>query len=1037
MSISKISVKRPHATLMVMLIILLFGVISLTNIPMDLMPSMEAPVSLVMVNYPDASPEDVLEKVTKPIEQQIGSVSNIKNVQSTSREGSAIIFMEFNYGTDMDEAIEDVRNRIDMVEGSLPNGTSSPTVIKMDMNSMPIITLNFSSDTLDLADLYNTVDDKIVDLIEPIEGVASLNLSGGLEEVVKITVNQETLLKYGLTLNQISSALQSENVSTSNGTVDKGSKELIVRTVGKLESVDDIKALPIKISDHTVAPLGTIASVEHTYQDQNSISRLNGDTCITLSITKQSDANTVSVSRNVIDAIDSIEKQYPEVNIHISSNSADDIMSSLKGVAQNLILGALLAVFILFLFLQNFSSTAIIALAVPSSILTTFALMKAGDLTLNMLSLGGLTLGTGMLLDNSIVVLENVYRLRENGYSKSEASVHGARTITSAIVASTLTTLAVFLPIVFFTEGMISMMFKDFVYTIAFSLIASLVVALTVIPMLASKYLGKDTIIDSSPHEAGYVKKAKGIHKIMNAIAMGYEKISVIYTKALDYCLNRRKRFIVLAIILFIVSLNLLKVIGFSLFTSTDESSFTVNISTPYGTSLEEQNEIILPIEEYILNLPELENCSVQVSGGGGFFGSSSNSSSITVNLISRLDRERSTSDIVNAVRQKFSNLAGVEMTVSASAQMRGFSGSDVSIGIKGFDVDTLRDISSDIQHELKKISGLRNIDSDVEDGDPEVRIKLNKTQAAHYGVSSAQISQAIQSALNGTTATTLTLGGNEVDVDISLPESTQKSVENIKQIMIQTSTGRNIPIAQVASFEYSNSPVELSRDNQETTVTVTASLNGIPIQQANEEVNKVLNAYQIPEGYSFDIGGQQRSMNESFSSLGIALLIAILLVYMILVAQFESFSQPFIIMMSIPFAFTGSFLGLFIVGKALSVTAFIGLIMLAGIVVNNGIVLVDTVNQKRQDDLPLREALMLTGQQRLRPILMTTLTTILAMLPMSIGLGEAGEMMAPVGICVMFGLLVSSLITLILIPILYFAFENRKEQKKLIKAEN
>ncbi|MCG8484655.1 MAG: efflux RND transporter permease subunit [Clostridia bacterium] len=1028
MNISGFSVKRPVTTLMFMLIVILLGVVSFTMIPLDLYPSMEVPVALVIVQYPNTAPEEIETLITKPIEQQLATVENLKALTSISSEGSSLVVAEFEYGTDMNFASLEMREKVAILSDYLPDNSSDPMVFKINPQMLPIMEIQFSSE-MPLSELHTLIDKEIDSKLERISGVASADIFGGLEEEIAITIDQEKLTGYQLSLSQISSTLSSENINLPSGNVDKGSKEMLVRTIGEFQSIDEIKNIPIMIPTGELIVLSDIAYIEEGFKEQDALSRVNGVPSIGVILTKQSTANTVTTADRVLSTLDDIQQEYPDLEVSIGYNQADFINRAVSNVSRTAMIGGLLAIVVLFLFLYSMRSTLIIAIAIPVSVIATFALMYFNDITLNIISLGGLALGVGMLVDNSIVVLENIYRLQEDGVPSLDAAINGSKEVTAAIFASTMTTVAVFLPVVF-VKGFTAILFKELSFTVTFSLLASFGVAITVVPMLCSKFLSVRQTPEIINEEAKKSKFSR-IKSKLNFMEKFIHMISSKYVFLLEKSLVRRKRTIAIAVVLFVVSLGLLGVIGGELFPQADEGSLTIDITTPYGTSLADTDEIIMDIESYIATIDEVKTYTVSI-GASSFFsmGANENTSTIRVELVKQEERKRTTSDIATEIRNELSTLSGAEYALTESSQSSGGGGAaPIEIKIQGDDLTTLREISEDIITMVASVEGTTEIDTDVEEGNPEIRVFLDRQKSSYFGITAYQLAKTLESSLTGTAATTYKVDGDEIDISISLSSTAQESIEGMKQILVQSPTGQYVPVGQIAKFEYGNSPSQIQRENQVRTITISSKLYGRDLGSVSREISEKLSEYTMPFGYSYEMGGQQKDMQEAFADLSLALLLSILLVYMILASQFESLLQPFIIMMSVPFALTGAFLGLFFTGKPLSLPAFIGLIVLAGIVVNNAIVLIDFINQQRKSGVERKSAIINAGKTRLRPILMTTLTTVLGLTPLALGIGEGSEIQAPMGVSVIGGLSFSTLVTLILIPVLYSLLDDVKRK--------
>ncbi|HHY91614.1 MAG TPA: efflux RND transporter permease subunit, partial [Clostridiales bacterium] len=777
-----------------------------------------------------------------------------------------------------------------------------------------IVLLGISSD-MESGKLQTFIEDEIVSRFERIDGVASVNLYGGDEKEVKVQIDQEKLAGYGLSLEGIKNILKAENLNLPGGTVKKGDKELLTRSMGEFQSIEDIKDIPITLKSGEIIKLSDIAEVTYGYKDRESLFRVDGENALGLGIQKQSVANTVKVSKEVMKEVAAIEKEYPELKVIVGMDQAEYINKSIQNVAQNAIVGGILAVIILYLFLRNIRSTFIIGIAIPVSIVTTFALMYFGGLTLNLLSLGGLALGVGMLVDNSIVVLENIYRLREEGYSRKEAAVEGAKGVGMAVFASTMTTIAVFLPIVF-VGGLISILFKELSFTVTFSLLASLVVSLTVVPMLASKLL-----------EAGEVKQRKRIGfslgKVLDLFSVAITGVSKLYERIVRYTIHHRKITVLGAIVLLIVSFGLMGIVGAEFFPKEDEGSFTVSIELPYGTSLEESDKIVSEVENIIENIPETETIITTIGAQYSMMGGSSNSSSLMVKLVDAETRSRTTEEVVSEVRKEIENIAGAQITVTESSSMMGGGGTGssaaIQLEIKGDDIEMLKTIGEDVQEIFKSIPGTAEVELNMEEGDPEARVKIDRKKASFYGITAYQLANVLNASIDGLKATTYKVDGDEIDVNLMLSDHVKESVENMKQILIPSPTGQMVPIGQIAEIEYGNSPSQIFRNNQVRTVQVSSQLVGRDLRSVTEDIQNRLETYSMPSGYTYNFTGQQQDMEEAFKSLGLALILSIALIYMILASQFESLVHPLTVMFSVPFALSGGLLGLFLTGRALS----------------------------------------------------------------------------------------------------------------------
>ena len=1025
--LSNTAIKRPIATAMILLMIVVIGVFSFINIPQDLFPSIEFPVAVVITSYSNAGPEEVENLITKPLEGVLASVENLDQLVSITMQGQSIIVIQFHMDTDMNFATLNMRERIALVSSYLPSSAGDPMVIKMDMNSMPVVQVYVSGD-MPVTQLFNEVENNFLTYFERIKGVATVSVTGGVSEEITLAVNPEKMAGYGLTLSQIAQMLAAENINLPSGNVTRGSTEVIVRTMGEFKSIDDIKNLPIPLRDRSIVRLDEIATITQHYKDPDSITRMNGNNAIGLMITKQSDANTVDVSNRVRGVVDSLGEQFPEFQFRVGMDQAEYIKRSLSSVARAAIIGGILAIFVVFMFLRNFRTTLVIAISIPVSLLATFALMSFRGMTLNLITMAALALSVGILIDTSIIVLENIFRTRQFVDDPQEAARKGTREVFVAVIAACLTTVVVFLPIAM-ASGLASLMFSDFSFTMVIALLVSLVVSLTAVPMLCSKLLTRGVSMNYLRF-GSYRYKFRLIPKFTVFI----EFLTRSYETIIRASLKKRKRVIISCTLIFFISIGLVGVVGTELLPSTDESSFSINVDLPYGTSLADKNAYITEIEEYVMTIPEIRHCTLRAGSGGGMFSLNDSSASIRVSLVPLGERARGTEDVVNEVKEKLSLKTGADISVAASSTMSMMLGSvDMAVYIKGSDLKTLERVANEIRDKVAALPEVKEASVDITEGNPEVSVLIDRNVASYYGITAAQLANGLSSALSGTTATKLKIAGEEIDVKLSLPDSYSHSIDNMKQIMITGATGLSVPVGQIAELKFNNAPNLINRMDQQRYITLNISINSQDLGSAAAKIDSIVDSYPFPEGYYYETAGMQEEMLDAFGSLFQALLIAIALVYLVLAAQFESLVQPFIVATAIPFAMSGAFLALFITGTKLSLTSFLGLIMLVGIVINSSILLVTFITQYR-NSLGRDEAIVQAGKIRLRPILMMTFTTCAAMTPIAIGIGEGSELLAPMGIAIIGGLIASTLITLIFVPVLYSVIDDGKEKRALKK---
>ncbi|MBN2287414.1 MAG: efflux RND transporter permease subunit [Tissierellales bacterium] len=1010
---SKFSVNRPVTITMIVLIIVLIGTVSLTKLPIDLLPSIEYPVAVVLTNYSGVGPEEMENLITRPLEDVLTTVENIDSIQSISREGMSLVILQFNFGTNMEFAALEMREKIDMVKGFLPDGADDPTVFKFDPNAIPIMYMTIESEG-DLFTTQNLAEDIVKARLERIDGVASVDVGGGYSREIEVQLIESSIEGYGITLDYISQILAGDNLNLPGGEVYKGDKALNVRTLGEFTSLEEIRNTNIPLPRGGIIRLTDVADVNLINTDRQSIAKYNGEDTLEISIMKQSGVNTVTVSNSIKKQIESLEREYPNISMKIVFDQADFINRAIGQMIRSALAGGVLAVIILLLFLKNIRSTLIISLTIPISVIATFILMYFTNVTMNMMTLGGLALGIGMLVDNSIVVLENIFRHRTEGMNIREASILGANEVGMAVTASTLTTIAVFLPIVF-VQGITSTIFRELAMTVTFALLGSLAIALTMIPMLSSKLLSIKSIkFDVAAEEEGK-STDKGL----------LNKLRIQYRKILNVSLNHRRLVFFLGIVVFAVSVLSLTMVGSSFFPGTDEGQLDISISLPTGAELKETEEIASEIEKILQDIPAVDYVFSSIGSGGGFGGmsaSSANRASLTVMLKDLTERDKTTFEMADEIRTLTKDIPGAEIGVTSASRMMatGFGGGGISVSIRGDDIEILERLSLDIKEIIEQVEGTREVTSSLEEGIPEVQIRVDKDKAAQYGLTSYGVANNVRNTLLGKTATRFKFEGEEINVVIKGDAQYSESLSNLGLIPLSIPSGGTVQLSQVADIVQDLGPVTIQRQDQARVVTVSSETFGRDVQSVTDDINTRLADYQLPQGYIISYGGESELIEDAFNDLLLVLILAIVLVYMILAAQFESLVQPLAIMFTVPLALSGGFLGLFITGVDLSVPAIIGFIVLVGIVVNNAIVLVDYINKRRSFGEDRREAILNAGPIRLRPILMTAMTTIIGLLPLSLGIGEGSELQMPMAVVVIGGLLLSTILTLVYVPVVY-----------------
>jgi HAE1 family hydrophobic/amphiphilic exporter-1 len=997
--------------------LILIGLISFQNLGLDLLPDLSFPMSAIIVSYSGVAPQEIENMITIPLEEAVATIRGVKNINSYSREGSSVILMEFNWGTDMDVSALNIREKIDQVKGFLPDDASDPIVIKFDPSLMPILVLGMDSEEKDLQKLQEYAEDIIKPRLERLEEVASVSINGGLDREILVSIDNEKLRSNQLSFSQVTAALAGENVNLPAGTLKEGTINFLIRTLGRFESIQDIEEILIYNIRGNKIYLGDIAKVEDTFKERNSITYVNGKPGIMMSLQKESGKNTVTVAKRIFKELKNIQKLLPDdISITPVFDSSDFIKKTISQVGWVALYGAVLAILVLLFFLGNLSSTLIISFAIPISLIFTFTLLYFSDLTINMMTLGGLALGIGMMVDNSIVVLENIFRYRELGTDIKKSACLGASEVGTAISASTFTTIAVFLPIVY-VQGIASELFRPMGYTITFSLLTSLLVALTLVPMLSSKILrfkvkdnsqsvSKENVVKNSLRQGG---------RIFNFMR---EEYGILIT----WSLRHRGIVFILAVIIFVGSIMLVPFVGTEFIPSSDQGQFNINITLPTGTNLETTREVVSEVEKIVSEIPEIKSILTTAgegSGGMGFSTEGGNSGTIMVNLVDQNKRERNMVQIISELRQKIGTYPDAQIKFSE----QGFSfssGSDLEVKISGDSLDELENIANRILILLAEVEGVYDLKSSVEDVRPELHVNIDREKANLYGLTTAQIASTVHDALLGRVASIYQEKGKQIAIRIRLEEEDRNSIEEVENILISSSTGLQISLKEIAEVTVDSGPKGIDRKNQQRVVNVSANISdrflGKVIQDAQQQLDKLV----LSEDYRYEFVGENREMQESFMELALALVLSILLVYMIIAAQFESLLMPLAVMFSVPFSLIGVILALLLTDKSLNVLSFIGIIMLVGIVVNNSIVLIDYINKLRQRGMERKEAIILGGKTRLRPILMTMFTTVLALVPMALGVGEGAELRAPMAITIIGGLTSSTFLSLIIVPIFY-----------------
>lgn len=1024
MRIVNLAVKRPVTMIIVVAVVIITGFFTLSRMAVELYPEMKLPIAAVITSYPGAGPEEVEAQVTKTLENSLGTVSGIKEIISESTPGSSLVLISFNWGTNMDSAVIDIREKTGMIEKFLPSEADKPMVLKMDPTMMPIVQMGLSAGKdISPAQLQSIAEDVIEPRLARIPEVASVVVTGGLEREIKVEVDPVKLENYGLTLSQVNQMLQAENFNMSSGKVDQGTREYYVRNLQQFESVDDISQVAILTPTGATVYLGDIAAISDGFKEDTQKTRLDGDYAVGVHCLKQSDANTVKACDAIKHEMAQIEKDLGmDLNVKIVLDQSQYIKESLNTTTRMIFEGALLAMLVLFLFLRNFRSTLIIFTAIPLSIVATFILMFFNNDTLNLITLGGLALGIGRMVDDSIVVFENIYRHRSLGLSPVDAALTGASEVGQAVIASTLTIIAVFLPIVF-VEGLASILFKPLAITVSFAIFCSLLVALTVVPLMSSRMLTDKSMRRRTASE-GRVAAA--------TVRFGdwIDNLGEHYQRLLQGCLNHRSRVVIVVTVLMVLSLAAIPLVGAEFLPTMDSGEISVAIETDKGSHLEDTEAVVQTIEKQLKKISEVETCFSSVGSSSNMFmsagGTQTDRASLYIKLVPRGEREQNVDEVAERIRTGVAEIPGAKINVSAMDMATAFSsGGPINVQVRGDDLQVLRELSAQVADIVRSVPGTREVTSSLQNGNPEVRIRIDRQRAATFGMTPMQVAGEIKNAMQGTVATRYRLEGDEIDVRVRYVPQGHQDLDYLTNLTLFSPRGSLVRLSQVADFELAPGPVQISRIDQVRQAQVNGYLLNRDLRSVMKDIQAQVASLKLPAGYSVEYGGEDKEMMESFGSLAVALLLAILLVYAVMAVQYESFFNPFVIMFSIPTALIGVVFGLLLTGRSFSVPAFIGLIMLVGIVVANAIVLVDYLKQLRERGMERDAAILEAGRVRLRPILMTALATILAMLPLGLGLGEGAESMAPLATVVIGGLLVSTVITLVLVPVIYSLFDD------------
>lgn len=1067
MKIVDIAIKRPVTIWMFVFAVMLFGLVSLSRLTVNLLPELSYPTLTIRTDYIGAAPAEVEQLVSKPIEETIGTVKNVRQVKSISRPGQSDVLLEFEWGTDMDMASLNVREKLDILQ--LPLDVKKPVLLRFNPSLDPIIRLALIPKVADadLKAVRNYAFFEVKRQLESVSGVASVQLGGGLEQEIHVELDQHKLAHHQLTTLHIIDRLRNENVNLSGGRIKDQSQDYLVRTLNQFKDVEDIKNIIIKHNDHHIIRLYDVATVTDSYKERDSITQANAKETIEIAIYKEGDANSVAVANRIKHYLGYLNKELPSnLKLEWLYNQADFIESSVSEVKSAAVIGGLLAMAVLFLFLKNRWTTFIISLSIPVSVVATFNFMYGNQISLNIMSLGGIALAIGLLVDSAIVVLENIARHKEQGKDAKLAAAQGTKEVATAVIASTLTTVAVFFPLAF-VEGIAGQLFSDQAMAITFALLASMIVAVTLIPMLASREqnnnkVAVDEAVIPQPKNKPTTKLGKTayylswplkqlmllviywlpltvisvVRSILTVLTkvfsllfkpLGkgfdfiYGSLVNVYNKYLVSALNHPVKVISAILLLALSSLPLVNKLGADLLPPMSQGEFYIDVVMPTGTKLEQTQQQITLLASQADKLDTVAR-TYSVIGTGSLMSASSaqngdNWGRINVVMVNGTSREDE-QQVVEQLRQIAANIPGLDEKVE-KPQLLTFK-APIQVVLASYNLTQLKQVSDKLVDAFANTTNLVDINPSLKTGHPEVKLHFNHQKLAQLQLTASQVSDIVATHIGGKVASKLTLGDKKVDILVRSQESARNSVNDLRQLIVNPLSDNPITLDAVANIEISEGPSEINRLQQQRVALIDINVSGTSLKSAVEQVNTILAQQTLPFDMDVEVLGQNQDMKVSFDSLILALTLAVIMVYIVMASQFESLIHPFIILFTVPLAGAGSIFGLYLTGSNLTVVVFIGLIMLAGIVVNNAIVLIDRINQLSRQGVDGFNAVKQAAESRLRPIIMTTLTTTLGLLPLALGLGDGAELRSPMALTVIFGLVFSTLLTLFFIPCAY-----------------
>ena len=1020
-ALSKIAVERPITLLMTTLIFVGFGIYGLQNLRLNLYPDVSFPTITVYTSYEGVAPEDIETLVTRPIEESVGSISGIRRIRSLSSQGASVVKLNFNWGTDLYEAENDVRKQLGFVERSIPDDAQSPLVFSYDPNQEPIVVLTLTSNARSPRDLRTYANQILEQRIERVNGIASVETSGGLERQINVTIDNEKMRLYDITIAEIAAKLAQENIQVPAGQLSEGNTIYSLRTIGEFKNIDQIRNTIITVREGQALLLKDIALVNDGIAQPIGNVHIDGEDGVILNVYRQSDANVVSAATDVIESLDDIKRSLPkDVQIKVLTNKAEFIQQSIQNLLLTGIQAVILVVLILLAFLRSGRSALIIAISIPVSIITTFMVMDFADLSLNIISLSGLTLAVGMVVDDAVVVLENIFRFREDGADRKTASIMGAREVAVPVVVSTLTTLVVFLPILF-VPGIAGFLFRDLALTISFSLSVSSLVALTLIPMMTSLFFREEKT------------NFEATNKLAVILSNLLEKLEDRYRFLLNRLIQHSGMVVFAALFLFGATLPIFYQLGGEFFPRVDENAFTLEVQREPGVNLFELERSIRQVESIIQQqVPEARLVVADYGDKEGVEGADNPGGyrgTIRVELVGQKERKRGQFEITQSLLGSLEQVPGVQIKELIIDPLSPDGENGLMVQIFGYDPELKKELTEGVKERLSSIEGVVNLFSSSDQGRPELRLIMDRERISRVGMNTNQVASAVSDAVKGNVATSFVDQGVEFEVLVELDPKDKSETLDLSNIQIQTPAAGWMPLKNLARLERYTGPTNVMRINQERVTEITAELAGTDLKAASDQARLLLDQVDWPDGYRYELAGTAEEQAESFGFLLLAFAIAGILTYMVMASQFESLVEPFIIIFTIPLALTGVLLMLWATGTSISVTSMVGLILLTGIVVNNGIVMIDYIKILQARGMERSQAIVTGAVRRLRPILMTAFTTILSMVPLALEIGSGSETWSPMARTVIGGLTMSTLLMLFVVPCLYLIINSGVER--------